>query len=91
MLCSWVIFVVINPVLSFFQGTTYVYDSYFRPCIAKYENDIDRLLLELRTRPGDMAILYWRWAASYGQTRVLEIFKHVSSHSIPSSRSAQVV
>ncbi|KAL5154561.1 HVA22-like protein i [Glycine soja] len=34
-------------------GTTYVYDSFFRPYVAKHETEIDRNLLELRTRAGD--------------------------------------
>ncbi|GFP95034.1 putative hva22-like protein g [Phtheirospermum japonicum] len=35
------------------KGTTYVYDS-FRPYVAKHEPEIDRNLIELRTRAGDM-------------------------------------
>lgn len=72
------------------QGTTYVYDSFFRPYVAKHENEIDRNLLELRTRAGDMAILYWQRAASYGQTRVFEILQYVASQSTPRPRPAQV-
>ncbi|KAF5956006.1 hypothetical protein HYC85_008862 [Camellia sinensis] len=47
------------------KGTTYVYDSFFRPYIAKHEPEIDRNLLELRTRAGDIAVSYWQRAASY--------------------------
>ncbi|KAF5739346.1 HVA22-like protein i [Tripterygium wilfordii] len=65
------------------KGTTYVYDSFFRPYVAMHENDIDRNLLELRTRAGDMAVLYWQRAASYGQTRVFEILQYVASQSTP--------
>lgn len=65
------------------KGTTYVYDSFFRPYVARHENEIDRNLLELRTRAGDMAILYWQRAASYGQTRVFEILQYVASQSTP--------
>ncbi|KAJ4847863.1 hypothetical protein Tsubulata_017235 [Turnera subulata] len=71
------------------KGTTYVYDSFFRPYVAKHENDIDRNLLELRTRAGDMAVLYWQRAASYGQTRVFEILQYVASQSTPRPRPAQ--
>ncbi|KAE8704201.1 HVA22-like protein h [Hibiscus syriacus] len=60
------------------RGTSYVYDSFFRPYVAKHENEIDRNLLELRTRAGDMAVLYWQRAASYGQIRVFEILQYVS-------------
>ncbi|KAL4308539.1 hypothetical protein GQ457_01G009230 [Hibiscus cannabinus] len=71
------------------KGTTYVYDSFFRPYVAKHENEIDRNLLELRTRAGDMAVLYWQRAASYGQTRIFEIIQYVSSQSTPRPRHAQ--
>ncbi|XP_074374661.1 putative HVA22-like protein g [Apium graveolens] len=63
------------------KGTSYVYDSFFRPYIAKHETDIDRNLIELRTRAGDYAVLYWQRAASYGQTRVLDILQYIALQS----------
>ncbi|KAH1244257.1 HVA22-like protein i [Glycine max] len=71
------------------KGTTYVYDSFFRPYVAKHETEIDRNLLELRTRAGDIAVLYWQKAASYGQTRIFEILQYVAAQSTPSPRPAQ--
>ncbi|XP_030541491.1 putative HVA22-like protein g [Rhodamnia argentea] len=71
------------------MGTTYVYDSFFRPYVAKHENDIDRNLLELRTRAGDFAVMYWQRAASYGQTRVFDILQYIASQSTPVPRPAQ--
>ncbi|GLT92020.1 hypothetical protein SLE2022_098790 [Rubroshorea leprosula] len=71
------------------RGTTYVYDSFFRPYVAKHENEIDRNLLELRTRAGDMAVLYWHRAASYGQTRVFDILQYIASQSTPRPHPAQ--
>ncbi|GMN23088.1 hypothetical protein TIFTF001_050264 [Ficus carica] len=68
------------------KGTTYVYDSFFKPYLAKHENDIDRNLLELRTRAGDIAVLYWQRAASYGQTRVFDILQYVAAQSTPRPR-----
>ena len=73
------------------QGTSYVYDSFFRPYVAKHENEIDRNLLELRTRAGDMVVLYWQRAASYGQTRIFDILQYVASQSTPRRHNAQVV
>ncbi|XP_058098813.1 putative HVA22-like protein g [Magnolia sinica] len=70
------------------RGTAYVYDSFLRPYVAKHETEIDRNLLELRTRAGDIAVLYWQRAASYGQTRVFEILQYVASQS-PKPRPAQ--
>lgn len=72
------------------QGTTYVYDSFFRPYLAKHENEIDRNLLELKTRAGDILVLYWQRAASYSQTRIFEILQYVASQSTPRPRPAQV-
>ncbi|KAI3850632.1 hypothetical protein MKW92_014934 [Papaver armeniacum] len=71
------------------MGTTYVYDSFFRPYIAKHEPEIDRNLLELKTRAGDMAILYWQRAATYGQSRVFEILQYVASQSTSRPRPSQ--
>ncbi|KAL6574448.1 HVA22-like protein i [Orobanche hederae] len=65
------------------KGTTYVYNSFFRPYVEKHEPEIDRNLLELKTRAGDMLVLYWQKAASYGQTRFLEILQYVASQSTP--------
>ncbi|KAJ0968715.1 hypothetical protein J5N97_021592 [Dioscorea zingiberensis] len=74
------------------KGTTYVYDTFFRPYVAKHETEIDRNLLELRTRAGDIVVLYWQKAASYGQTRFFEILQYVAaqSHSPPPSRPRPV-
>ncbi|KAJ6829824.1 HVA22-like protein i [Iris pallida] len=63
------------------RGTLYVYETFFRPYVAKHEMEIDRNLIELRTRAGDLLILYWQKAASYGQTRVFEILQYVASQS----------
>ncbi|XVE94579.1 hypothetical protein REPUB_Repub02eG0021000 [Reevesia pubescens] len=71
------------------RGTSYVYDSFFRPYVAKHENEIDRNLLELRTRAGDMAVIYWQRAASYGQTRIFDILQYVASQSTPRPQNSQ--
>ncbi|KAG9442967.1 hypothetical protein H6P81_018821 [Aristolochia fimbriata] len=63
------------------RGTTYVYDAFLKPYVAKHETEIDRNLLELRARAGDMAVLYWQRAASYGQTRIFEILQYVAAQS----------
>ncbi|KAL3845312.1 hypothetical protein ACJIZ3_002715 [Penstemon smallii] len=65
------------------KGTAYVYDSFFRPYVAKHETDIDRNLVELRTRAADMALLYFQKATSYGQTRIFDILQYIASQSSP--------
>ncbi|CAL9068410.1 unnamed protein product [Musa banksii] len=64
-----------NPKL---RGTTYVYDTFFRPYIAKHETEIDRNLLELRARVSDIMFMFWQKAAGYGQTSFFEILNYVS-------------
>ncbi|GMH03256.1 hypothetical protein Nepgr_005095 [Nepenthes gracilis] len=71
------------------KGTSYVYDSFFRPYVSKHETEIDRNLLELRTRAGDIVVLYWQKAASYGQTRIFEILHYVAAQSTPRPRPTQ--
>ncbi|CAJ1973224.1 unnamed protein product [Sphenostylis stenocarpa] len=72
------------------KGTSYVYDSFFRPYVAKHETEIDRNLLELRTRAGDIAVLYWQKATGYGQTRIFDILQYVAAQSTPSPHPAQI-
>ncbi|XP_072982059.1 putative HVA22-like protein g [Typha latifolia] len=71
------------------KGTSYVYGSFFRPYIAKHETEIDRNLLELRTRAGDMAVLYSQRAINYGQTRVFQVIQYVASQSQAPTRPVQ--
>ncbi|OWM74989.1 hypothetical protein CDL15_Pgr021340 [Punica granatum] len=71
------------------KGATYVYDAFFRPYVAKHENDIDHNLSELKTRAGDITALTWQRAMSYGQTRVFEILQYIASQSTPPPRPAQ--
>ena len=68
-----------------------MYDSFFRLYVAKHATEIDRNLLELRTRAGDIAVLYWQRAFSYGQTRIYDILQFVAAQSTPAPRPAQVV
>lgn len=63
------------------KGTKYIYDTFFRPVVAKHETDIDRRILELRARAGDVFILYWQKSFSYGQSRFFEILQYVATQS----------
>ena len=53
--------------------------------MAKHETEIDRNLLKLRVKAGDIAIVYWQKALSYSQTRFFEILQFVSSQSATSA------
>ncbi|KAL9263957.1 HVA22-like protein [Drosera capensis] len=71
------------------MGTTYVYDSFFRPYIAMHETEIDRNLSELKIRAGDIAVQYWQKAATYSQTRFFDILQYVAAQSTPRPRPTQ--
>lgn len=70
-----------------FQGTRYVYDAFLRPFVAKHETEIDRNLLEFRTRAGDVAVLCWQKSFSYGQKRVFEVLQYVALQPKPETQS----
>lgn len=68
------------------RGATYVYETFLQPYVSSHENEIDRNLLELKTRAGDFAVVYWQKVANYGQTRVYEVLQYVASQA-PSQQS----
>lgn len=63
------------------KGTTYVYQTFLKPYVARHETDIDRNLLELRTRMGDMTVVYWQKVSVYAQARFFELLQYIASHS----------
>ncbi|XP_074273448.1 putative HVA22-like protein g [Silene latifolia] len=71
------------------KGTTFVYDSFFQPYVSKHETEIDRNLLELRSRAGDTASMYCQRAVSFGQTRIFEILQYVATQSTPRPQPTQ--
>ncbi|KAM0047127.1 hypothetical protein Hdeb2414_s0009g00324861 [Helianthus debilis subsp. tardiflorus] len=85
----FIIYVSFVAVLQLFQGTSYVYDSFFQPFISKHETEIDRNLSELRTMAGDMTVLYWQRTASYIQTRTFDIIQYIASQSTPKPRPSK--
>ncbi|KAH9602923.1 hypothetical protein KSS87_017162 [Heliosperma pusillum] len=71
------------------KGTTFVYDSFFQPYVSKHETEIDRNLLELKSRAGDTALMYCQRALSFGQTRIFEILQYVAAQSVLRPSPAQ--
>ncbi|CAH2077347.1 unnamed protein product [Thlaspi arvense] len=65
------------------KGTTYVYASFFKPYVSKHENEIDRNLVELKTKAGGMAMIYLQKAINHGHTRFFEILQYISEQSTP--------
>lgn len=52
--------------------------------------DIDRNLLELKTRVGDIALVSFQKAATYSQTRVYDILQYIAAQSVPTPRPVPV-
>ncbi|KAK9108731.1 hypothetical protein Sjap_016791 [Stephania japonica] len=73
------------------KGTTYIYNSFFKPYLEKHEVEIDRNLLEMRARAGDFAVIHCRQAITYGQTRIFQIFQYIAAQSTSRPRSPQQV
>jgi len=63
------------------KGSSYVYETFVRPFVAKHETDIDRNIVELKTRAGDMIVLYGRKSTIYIQARFIDILQYVASQS----------
>nr|ABR17875.1 unknown [Picea sitchensis] len=63
------------------KGSTYVYEAFVKPFVTKHETDIDRNLLELKTRAGDMIVLYGRKSTIYIQARFIDILQYVAAQS----------
>nr|GEX29737.1 HVA22-like protein i [Tanacetum cinerariifolium] len=55
----------------------HVFESFVKPYLSKHEAEIDRTLMELKTRAGDSATLYCSRVLIYGQTRAFEILQMV--------------
>ncbi|CAH9137814.1 unnamed protein product [Cuscuta epithymum] len=70
------------------KGTTYVYESFFKPLVKEHQHEIDRNLEELKTKAGDTALSYWQKAAGYIQKRVFEILQYIALQSTSTSPSA---
>ncbi|XP_039045106.1 HVA22-like protein i [Hibiscus syriacus] len=60
------------------QGTTYVYNSFLRPYVAKHETEIDRNLFEFKVKAREVWFFYWDKAVNYGDARFHHILQCVS-------------
>ncbi|XP_068664225.1 putative HVA22-like protein g [Aristolochia californica] len=74
------------------KGTSYVYQVFLRPYVARNETDIDHNLSEMRARAWDMAILYWQSFADLGQAKFFEVLRYLAAQSYrPSKDTAHVI
>ena len=50
-----------------------------RPIVTQHEKEIDRTIMELWCRGKDIAVQFMRNGAYYGQTRIFEVLRYVST------------
>ncbi|KAL7198132.1 hypothetical protein ACSBR2_020620 [Camellia fascicularis] len=63
------------------KGTSYIYETFLRPYIAKHETEIDRKLQELRARAWDLAIYYWQNCSKIGQSTFIQALQYMAAQS----------
>ncbi|PKA59499.1 HVA22-like protein i [Apostasia shenzhenica] len=63
------------------KGTIYIYDTFFRTYMSKHESEIDRNILELRTRAADLVVFYWQKALSNGRSMFFELLQYAALQS----------
>ncbi|XP_042513992.1 putative HVA22-like protein g [Macadamia integrifolia] len=61
------------------KGTSYVYETFLLPYVAKHETHIDRKLLELRYKAWDLASYHLQNCASYGQNTFFQFLQYLAS------------
>lgn len=77
------------------QGTTYVYDTFVRPLVTKYEPEVDKSLAVLKAKAGDIGTKVTTICHEYAQEMMTEITKLANNNGQqqqqhPSRQAAQV-
>ncbi|GER43400.1 HVA22-like protein J [Striga asiatica] len=63
------------------KGSEYVYETFLRPYLLKYEADIDRSLFEAKERALNLANYYWHDCTKLGSKFVVQFFQFLVSQS----------
>ncbi|GMI74473.1 hypothetical protein HRI_001116600 [Hibiscus trionum] len=72
------------------KGTTFVYNSFLRPYVAKHETDIDRNLFEFKVKAREIWFVYWHEVVNYGLARFHRMLQCFSSQEPSVPRLDQV-
>lgn len=65
------------------KGSSYVYETLFRPFVTNHETDIETRLKDLSARAWDFAIYYWQNCTELGQTKLFDFFASKSGKTRP--------
>ncbi|KAF9597754.1 hypothetical protein IFM89_021508, partial [Coptis chinensis] len=63
------------------KGTSYVYETFLRPYISRYETDIDRNLMEYKAIALDWAMFSWHYCVANGQSTFYRILEYLAAQS----------
>ncbi|XP_052175322.1 putative HVA22-like protein g [Diospyros lotus] len=69
------------------KGTGYIYETFLRPYVAKYEPGMDRNLQEVRARAWNVALYYWKNCTELGQSAFVDIMDYLAHGKV--SRSSK--
>jgi receptor expression-enhancing protein 1/2/3/4 len=61
------------------KGVIYIYKTFVKPNVAKYEQDIDEGLNDVKARAGQYANIYWQRASAYLQPLFREFLLYLAS------------
>ncbi|KAK9170338.1 hypothetical protein Syun_002478 [Stephania yunnanensis] len=63
------------------MGTTYMYETFLRPNVARYETDIDQVIGEFKAKAWNMAIFHVQNSLKFGQTTFLQFLQYLANQS----------
>ncbi|XP_010246545.1 PREDICTED: putative HVA22-like protein g [Nelumbo nucifera] len=61
------------------MGTSYVYETFLRPFMTRYEPDLDQNMGELRRRAWNLAVMHWHNVANFGETTFAQFLQYLTS------------
>ncbi|KAB2098099.1 hypothetical protein ERO13_A01G202500v2 [Gossypium hirsutum] len=71
------------------KGTGYVYDTLFRPFMARHETEVDRKIQEVKARIWDFISKYCQNFAEMGQGKFFEMLQYIANQSNKFKQQAQ--
>ncbi|KAK8705223.1 hypothetical protein V6N13_048829 [Hibiscus sabdariffa] len=70
-------------------GTGYVYDTLFRPFMARHETEVDRKIQEIKARIWDFIFKYCQHFAVMGQGKFFEMLQYLANQSLKFKQANQ--
>ncbi|KAK8504340.1 hypothetical protein V6N12_032842 [Hibiscus sabdariffa] len=71
------------------KGTGYVYDTLFRPFMARHETEVDRQIQEIKAKIWDLISKYCQHFAEMGQGKFFEMLQYLAIQSLKFKQANQ--